>query len=185
MTFLNHKDYKYKEKDLVWNIKIENQVGEIYLKDSNFIFGSNADSTYVVISAANGAVLETLNPFKIEKERNCLIIDGSGESYSRYTLYNIPVDKRKYSKVTLKIVDRLYRGDTETSILIINTLSGKEYTISFNRREFPFVADIFYFQDGKFLIKYNVQAATIVNKYTVSIGLIDLEKIIKNYHLNP
>jgi hypothetical protein len=177
---LNHKDYKFKLKDFVWNIKIEGQVGEIYLKGSNFIFGRNADSTFVVISSDNGAILDTLKPFTIEKERESLIIDGTGEYKSGYSLHNVPVDKQKYSKVTLKSIDRQYRGDSETFYLIINTLSNKEFTILFNRRQFPDIADITYYKDGKFIMKYNVEAASEVNKYIVHIGLFDLEKIIKN-----
>jgi hypothetical protein len=180
MTFLNHKDYTFKLKDFVWNIKIEDQVGEIYLKGSNFIFGQNWDSTFIEISSDNGAILDTLHPYTIEKERECLIIDGTGEYLSGYSLHNVPVDKQKYSKVTLKMIDRQYRGDTETSYLIINTLSNKEFTILFNRRQFPDIADITYFKDEKFIMKYNVESETVVNKYTVHIGLFDLDKIIKN-----
>jgi hypothetical protein len=189
-TFLNHKDYKFKLKDFVWTIKIEGQVGEIYLKESNFIFGRNWDSTFVEISSDNGAILDTLNPHIIEKERESLIIDGTGEYKSGYSLHNVPVDKQKYSKVTLKMIDRQYRGDTETSYLIINTLSNQEFTILFNRRQFPDIADITYFKDGKFIMKYNVEAGSImkdkleagseVNKYIVHIGLFDLEKIMNN-----
>jgi len=180
MTFLNHKDYKFKLKDFVWNIKIEDQVGEIYLKDSNFIYGRNYDSTFIVISPGNGAILDTLNPYTIEKERESLIIDGTGEYKSGYSLHNVPVDKQKYSKVTLKDIDRQYRGDSETFYLIVNTLSNKEFTILFNRRQFDFISDITYYKDGKFIMTYNKEAASEVNKYTVHIGLFDLEKIIKN-----
>ncbi len=180
MTFLNHKDYKFKLKDFVWNIKIEDQVGEIYLKDSNFIYGRNYDSTFIVISPGNGAILDTLNPYTIEKERESLIIDGTGEYKSGYSLHNVPVDKQKYSKVTLKDIDRQYRGDSETFYLIVNTLSNKEFTILFNRRQFDFISDITYYKDGKFIMTYNKEAASEVNKYTVHIGLFDLEKIIKD-----
>ena len=163
-TFLNHRDYKFKVKDFVWNTKIEDQVGEIYLKGSNFIFGRNWDSTFVVISPVNGAILDTLNPYTIEKERECLINDDTGEYKSGYSLHNIPVDKQKYSKVTLKSIDRQYRGDTETFYLIVNTLSNKEFTIQFNRSQFDFIPDITYYKDGKFIMKYNVEAASMDNK---------------------
>lgn len=181
MTFLNHKGYELKLKDFVWNIKIEGQVGEIYLKESNFIFGRNWDSTFVVISSDNGAILDTLHPYTIEKEKESLIIDGTGEHYDGYSLYNVPVDKHKYSKVTLRMTDRKYRGDTETSYLIINTLSNQEFTILFNRRQFPDIADIAYYRDGKFVMKHNVTAGSMDNKipYIVHIGLFDLGKIIK------
>ena len=60
MTFLNHKDYTFKVKDFVWNIKIEDLPGHIYVKDSNILFGRNWDSTFLVISPDNGAILNTL-----------------------------------------------------------------------------------------------------------------------------
>ncbi|MCX6170293.1 MAG: fibrobacter succinogenes major paralogous domain-containing protein [Ignavibacteriales bacterium] len=179
-TFLNHKDYNFKVKDFVWNIKIEGQVGEIYFKGSNFIFGRNANSTFIVISPDNGAILDTLNPYTIEKERECLINDGTGEYKSGYSLHNVPVDKQKYSKVTLKSIDRQYRGDSETFYLIVNTLSNKEYTILFNRSQFDFISDITYYKDGKFIMTYNGEAESEVNKYTEHIGLFDLGKIIKD-----
>jgi uncharacterized protein (TIGR02145 family) len=179
-TFLNHKDYKFKVKDFVWNIKIEGLPGEIYLKESNFIFGRNWDSTFIVISPDNGAILDTLNPFTIEKERECLINDGTGEYESGYSLHNVPVDKQKYSKVTLKSIDRQYRGDTETFYLIVNTLSNKEFTILFNRSQFDFISDIIYYKDGKFIMTYNGEAASEGNKYIQHVGLLDLEKIIKD-----
>ncbi len=179
-TFLNHKDYKFKVKDFVWNIKIEGLPGEIYLKDANFIFGRNWDSTFIVISPDNGAILDTLKPFTIEKERECLINDGTGEYESGYSLHNVPVNKQKYSKVTLKSIDRQYRGDTETFYLIVKTLSNKEYTILFNRSQFDFISDITYYKDGKFIITYNGEAASEGNKYIEHIGLLDLGKIIKD-----
>ena len=190
MTFLNHKDYTFKLKDFVWNIKIEGQVGEIYSKGSNFIFGRNWDSTFIEISSDNGTILDTLYPYTIEKEKESLIIDGTGENYSGYSLYNVPVDKQKYSKVTLKMIDRQYRGDTETSYLIIHTLSNQEFTILFKRSQFPDIADITYYKDGKFIMKYNCESGSTTKnnivipgeegKYTVHIGLFDLDKIIKN-----
>ena len=187
MTFLNHKDYKFKVKDFVWNLKIEGVVGEIYLKEPNFIFGRNYDSTFVVISPGNGAVLETLNPYTVENERKCLILDSTAQYCNGYSLHNVPVDNRKYSKVTLKVIDRQFRGDKETSYLIVKTLSDKEFAILFNRRQFSSIEDITYFKDGKFAMKYDVESGNTMNheipgegKYTVHIGLIDLEKIIKS-----
>ena len=179
-TFLNHKDYNFKVKDFVWNIKIEGLPGEIYLKESNVIFGRNADSTFIVISPDTGTILDTLNPYTIKKERDCLINDGTGEYKSGYSLHNVPVDKQKYSKVTLKSIDRQYRGDSETFYLIVNTLSNKEYTILFNRSQFDFISDITYYKDGKFLMTYNGEAASEGNKYIEHIGLFDLGKIIKD-----
>ena len=78
MTFLNHKDYRFRVKDFVWNIKNESHPGQIYVKDSNFIFGNNDYLTFLVISSENGAILETLKPYTIEKEKENLIIDGTG-----------------------------------------------------------------------------------------------------------
>lgn len=38
LTFLNHKDFKFKEKSFGWTMKIEDLPGQIYLEDSNFFF---------------------------------------------------------------------------------------------------------------------------------------------------
>ena len=167
-TFLNHKDYKFKVKDFDWNIKIEGVNGEIYVKDSNFIFGRNYYSSYLVISSENGAILDTLKPYTVENETEY------------HHLNNIPVDKQKYSEVTLKSIERQYRGDTETYYLIVKTLSNKEFTILFNRRQFSSIEDIIYLKDGKYVMKYNCEAgATTHDPFTTHIGLFDLEKIIK------
>jgi hypothetical protein len=176
-TFLNHKDYRFRAKDFVWNIKVEGQVGEIYIKEpntkeSNFIFGRNWDSTFLVISPDNGAILDTLHPYTIEKEK---------EYQYRY-LNNIPVDKQKYSGASLETVDRQYRGDEETYYLIVKTLSNKEFKILFSRRHFFSVHDILYYKDGKFIMVYNAESGISANNipYKLYIGLIDLEKIIKH-----
>ena len=182
MTFLNHKDYKFKVKDFVWNIKIEGLIGEIYLKESNFIYGRNWDSTFIEISSDNGAILDTLKPFTIEKERECLIIAGTGENYGSYSLYNVPVDKLKYSEVNLETIDRQFRGDEETYYLIVKTLSNKEFKILFSRGHFFSIQDITHFKDGKFIMTYNGEAGSEDGKipYKIHIGLFDLDKIIKN-----
>src|ERR1035437_8949180 len=104
-TFLNHKDYKFKVKDFDWNIKVEDLPGQIYVKDSNILFGM--DSTFLEISPDNGAILGTLKPFTMEGERE----------YHR--VFNIPVDKQKYSELNLAIIDRQFRGDEETYYLIV------------------------------------------------------------------
>lgn len=179
MTSLNHKDYEFKLHDFDWNKKIEGQVGEIYIKESNFIYGRNHDSTFLEISPKTGAILNTLQPYTIEKEREPLILDSAREFKNGYSLYNVPVDKQKYSKVTLKVFDRQYRGDTETFYLIINTLTNQEFTILFNREQFTFISDITYFRDGKFVLTFNGESATDYQKYFNYVGLIDLEKIMK------
>jgi len=183
-TFLNHKDYTFTVKDFVWNIKIEGRVGEVYIKESNFIFGRNWDSTFIEISPDNGAILDTLNPYAIAKERECLMNDGTGEYRSGYSLHNVPVDKQKYSKVTLKSIDRQYRGDSETFYLMVKALSNNELTILFNRKQFDFISDITYYKDGKFIITYNGEAAGEGNNSAVLIGLLDLEKIMKDEKQN-
>lgn len=180
MTSFNHKDYELKLKDFNWNTKIEGQVGEIYIKGSNFIYGRNHDSTFIEISSANGSFLDTLHPYAIAKERQCLILDGAREYKNGYSLFDVPVDKQKYSKITLKVFDRQYRGDTETFYLIVNTLTNQEFTILFNRRQFTFISDITYFKDGKFIMTYNGEAASDQNKYLNYVGFFDLDKIIKN-----
>ena len=180
ITSLNHKDYKIKLKDFDWNTKIEGQVGEIYLKGSNFIYGMNYDSTFIEISSNNGTLLDTLHPYTVEKERECLILDPASEYKSGYSLHNVLVDQQKYAKVTLKAFDRQYRGDDETYYLIINTLTNQEFTILFNRKQFFSISDITYFKDGKFIMEYNAESGyDAQHKYTVHIGLFDLEKIMK------
>lgn len=169
-TFLNYKDYKFKVKDFDWNIKIEGLPGEIYIKDSNILFGSNTYSTFLVLSFENGAILDTLKPFTIEEERN----------YQRVA--NIPVDKQKYAEVSLKTIDRQYRGDTETYYLIVKTISNKTFTMLFSRSQFPSIQDITYFKDGKFIVTFNGEAGSEDDKipYTIHAGLFDLDKIIEN-----
>src|SRR5450759_3169591 len=107
-TFLNHRDYRFRAKDFVWNIKVEGQVGEIYIKEPNLIFGRNWDSTFLVISPDNGAILDTLHPYTVDEEKEY------------HSLLNIPVDKQKYSEVTLKTIARQYRGDEETYYLTVS-----------------------------------------------------------------
>lgn len=176
---LNHKDYKIKLRDFEWNTKIEGQCGEIYLKGSNFIYGRNWDSTFIEISSTNGAVLDTLNPYTVEQERECTILDKASEYEKGYSLHNVPVDKEKYSKATLKVFDRQYRGDEETYYLIIKPLTNPEFIILFDRKQFPSINDITYFKDGKLTVTYNAEAGYDQHKYSVYVGLFDLDKIIK------
>lgn len=168
MTFVNHKDYRFKVKDFVWDIKIEGQVGEIYVKGSNILFGRNWDLTFLKISPDNGAVLNTLYPFTIEDEKE----------YHRVS--NFPVDKLKYSNVTLKSIERQYRGDTETYYLNVKTLSNNEFKILFSRRQFFSVQDITFFKEGKYIMTYNGESGCDTIPYHIHIGLFDLGKIIKN-----
>ena len=168
MTFLKHKDFRFRVKDFVWNIKIEGQVGEIYLKGSNFIFGRNADSTFLLLSADNGAILETLKPFTVEEERE----------YHR--VFKIPVDKKKYSEAYLETIDRQFRGDEETYYMIVKTLSNKEFKILFSRGQFFSIQDITHFKDGKYIMTYNGEAGYDKIPYTIHVGLFDLGKIIKH-----
>lgn len=170
MTFLNHKDFRFRAKDFVWNIKVEGQVGEIYVKEPNLIFGRNADSTFLVISPENGAILDTLHPYTIEEEKEY------------HSLHKIPVDKQKYQEVTLKTIARQYRGDEETYFLIVKTLSNKEFTILFSRRHFFSIHDIINFKDGKYIMIYNAESASEDDKipYKLFFGLFDLEKIIRS-----
>ena len=170
MTFLYHKDYTFKVKDFVWNIKIEDLPGKVYVKDSKIIFGDNSWSKFLVISPENGTILETLEPFTIEEERG----------YDR--IYRIPVDKQKYSEANLETIARQYRGDEETYYLIVKTLSNKEFKILFSRGQFFSIQDITYFKEGKYIMTYNGEAGSEDGKipYTIHVGLFDLEKIIKH-----
>ena len=175
---LNHKDYKIKLKDFEWNKKIEG-CGEIYVKGSNFIYGRNYDSAFIEISSTDGAILDTLKPYTVEKERDCLILDKSSVFGNGYSLHFVPVDPEKYAKVTLKAFDRQYRGDDETYYLIIKTLTNQEFIILFNRSEFSSIHDITYFKEGKFIVTFDGEAGYDQQKYSTHIGLFDLEKIMK------
>lgn len=159
-----------KEKDFDWNIKIEDLPGHIYVKDSNILFGRNWDSTFLEISPDNGAILNTLYPFTIEEEKE----------YHR--VYNVAVDKQKYSEVNLETIDRQFRGDEETYYLIVKTLSNKEFKILFSRGYFFPIQDITHFKDGKYIMTYNGEAGSEDSKipYKIHIGLFDLNKIIEN-----
>ena len=169
LTFLNHKDYKFKVSDFVWNIEIKDLPGHAYVKDSKIIFGRNADSTFLLLSSESGAILKTLKPFTVEEE------------IEYHQVLNIPVDKQKYAEAYLETIDRQFRGDEETYYLIVKTLSGKEFKILLNRGQFFSIQDIIHFKEGKYIMTYNGVAGSEDNKipYTLQIGLFDLEKIIK------
>ena len=167
LTFLNHKDYKFKVKNFVWTTKIEGLPGQIYLKDSKIIFGRNADSTFLLLSSDNGAILETLKPFTVEEE----------SEYHR--VFKILVDKQKYSEAYLETIDRQFRGDEETYYLIVKTLSNKEFKMLFSRGQFFSIQDITHFKEGKYIMTYNGEAGYDTKPYTIHVGLFDLGKIIK------
>lgn len=167
LTFLSHKDYKFKVKDFVWNTKIEGLPGQVYVKDSNILFGMNCYSTFLKISPDNGAILDTLKPFTIEEER----------AYQR--VFKIPVDKQKYSGANLETIDRQFRGDEETYYLNVKTLSNKEFKILFGRGQFFSIQDITHYKDAKYIMTYNGEAGYGTKPYTIHVGLFDLGKIIK------
>lgn len=177
-TFLNHKDYAIRLSDLNWNRKIEDQVGQIYIKGSQIIFGRNYGSTFIEISSENGEILNTLKPYIIEKERKPLILDSNREFKDGYSLYDVAINDQRYLKVTLKAIERQYRGDTETFYLIVKTIDGQK-TVLFNRDQFTFISDITYFRDGKFILTFNGEAATDKHKYFNQVGLLDLNKIMR------
>lgn len=166
MTLFNHKDYRFRVKDFVWNTKIEGLPGHIYIKDSKIIFGDNSRH-YLVISSENGAILDTLKSFTVEEEK----------TYGRVN--NTSVDKQKYLAANLETISRQYRGDEETYYLIVKTLTNKEFKILFNRRHFFSVQDITFFKEAKYIITYNGEAGYDTIPYHIHIGLFDLEKIIK------
>jgi len=180
MTPMDHKDYVFKSKDFTWTTKIEGQVGEVYPKGSNLIYGRNYDSTFIEISSADGAVLRTLHPYMVEKERKGLILDGASESQDGGSSIAVPADKQKYPKIALKILDRRYRGDTETFYLIVCTRTDRESTILFDRKEFTFISDITYLKDGDFVMTYNGEAASGQKKYSNHVGLFNLDEILKH-----
>lgn len=179
-TFLNHKDFEFKIKDFIWNTQIEGKTGEIYLKDSNFIYGSNWDSSFIEISSNNGSFLDTINPYKVEKEKECLILDKSSQYYNGYSLHNVSFSNPQFSKVTLKALDRQFRGDDETYYLIISTPANLEFIILFSREQFSSIHDIAYFKEGKFIMTYNAESGYADHGYTTNFGLFDLEKIMNN-----
>jgi len=162
---------------LSWSKKIEGQVGQVYLKGANIIYGRNWDLTFIEISSLNGDILNVLNPYTVEKEKKPLILDDTVEYGKGYVLVNVVTNNPKYSNVALKSVDRQYRGDTETFYLIVKTRDGKEVTILFNRKQFTFISDITYFKDGKFILTFNGEAGTDSHKYIQHIGLLDLDKM--------
>ncbi len=175
---LNHKDYKIRLEDFEWNQQLEGP-GDIYIKGSNFIYGRNYDSTFIEISSVNGSFLDTLKPYTVETERDCLILDKSSVFGNGYSLHFVPVDQAKYAKITLKSFDRQYRGDEETYYLIITTLAKQEFIILFNRSQFSSISDITYFKEGKFIVTYDAEAEYEGHKYSNNVGLFDLEKIMK------
>ena len=177
-TFLNHKDFVVTQNDFNWTSKIENQVGEIYLVNGKIIYGGNWDSTFLEISEQNGQILDKLNPFTIDKEREPLILDSIREFKDGYSIYNVLLQKSDYSEVTLKAVDRQYRGDNETFYLIIKTDKQEEKVILFDRDEFSFISDIIHLKNGEFMITYNGKSANSNHKYFQYIGLLDLEKVM-------
>ncbi len=180
MAFWNNHDYKINSDDLIWSRKIENQIGETYLENSNIIFGGSWNNTFIVLSPETGDILDTLTSYKVMQERESLILEETAKRCDDYRLFNIVVDKNKYSNVALKVVDRKYRGADLTYYLIVNTIANKEITILFNSRKFSSISDIIYFKEGKFVMKYNSEAgATSKDPFITNIALFDLDKIIK------
>lgn len=176
-TFLINKDYVCKLKDLSWNLSVEGVVGEVYLKDSNLIYGRNYDSLFIEISIQNGTILKTLHPYTIEKERTCTMLDSGKISYKGYSLQTIKTDQKVFSSVVLKVFDRQFRGDDETNFLIFTKLSGKTFTLLFHRNQFSSITDIFFVRDGKFAITYDGESGSDKAKYINHIGLLDINKI--------
>jgi hypothetical protein len=177
-TFLNHKDFVVTQNDFDWTIKIEDQVGEIYLVNDKILYGRNWDSTFLELSEQNGQILDELNTFTIDKEREPLILDSIRVFKNGYSLYNVSFQNLDYSTLTLKAVDRQYRGDNETFYLILKTNEQEERVILFDRDEFSFISDIIHLNKGKFLITYNGESANSQHKYFQHIGLLDLDKIM-------
>lgn len=168
LTFLNHKDFKFKEKNFDWTMKIEDLPGQIYVEDSKILFGGNSDSTFLQLSAENGAILETLKPFKVKNEK------------AYHSVFNVPVDKQKYSEANLETIARQYRGDEETYYLIVKTLSNKEFKILFSRGQFFSIQDITHYKEGKYIMTYNGESGYDTIPYHIHIGLFDLGKVIKH-----
>ncbi len=177
-TFLDLKDFVVTQKELDWSNKIEDQVGELYIVNDKILYGRNWDSTFFEISVQNGGILETLNPYTIDKVGEPLILDSLREFKDGYSLYNVSLRDSMYSKVTLKAVDRLYRGDTETFYLFVQMKNKDEKVILFDRNDFTFISDITHLANGKFLMTYNGESANSYHKYFQYIGLIDLGKIM-------
>lgn len=176
-TFLIHNDFVCKLNDLTWNLTVKEVVGEVYLKDSNLIYGRNYDSLFIEISLQKGTILKTLQPYTIDKERTCTMLDSSIIMYKDYSLQTIKTDQKTFSSVVLKVFDRQFRGDIETNYLIFTKLSGKSYTLLFHRNQFSSITDISFISDGKFVIAYNGESDNGNGKYINHIGLLDINKI--------
>src|SRR5665647_2113490 len=73
LTFLNHKDYKFKVKDFVWNTKIEGLPGQVYVHDSKII--SNKEFT-ILFSRGQFFSIQDITHFKEGK----YILTYNGES---------------------------------------------------------------------------------------------------------
>jgi hypothetical protein len=176
--FENGKHYKVKLSNLSWSITIEG-AGDIYLKGDNIIYGRNWDSTFTEISAETGEVLNVLNPHTVKEEKKPLIVNGTTVYKDGYSLIRVVTNSQKYADVTLKSLDRQYRGDNETYYLVVKTNDGKEITFSFKHRQFESISDITHLKDGKFIITFNCTAGYDKHNFISHIGLLDLDKIIK------
>ncbi len=176
--FGSGKAYTVKLPGLIWSKTIEG-VGDVYLKGNNIIYGSNHYSKFTEISSENGDILNVLNPYTVAEEKKPLVINDTTVYKDGYRLTRVVTSSQKYADVTLKAMDRRYRGDNETYHLIVKTKDGKEISFSFRRGQFESISDITHLKDGKFIITFNGEAGIDKRPYTCHIGLLDLDKIMK------
>lgn len=180
-TFLLQYDEEVSIKDFEWSKRIDGVLGTYYIIQGELLHGSNYNSKYYKISLDNGNILDTLMNYKVDSERELLILDQEKTIYfNGYSDHRVDEpDDFKYQGLILKAYDRQYRGDHETYFITLKTADDIEKTIKFNRDEFDFISDILLYGNSKLIVIYNSQASGKDHPYFDHVGLLDLSKIIK------
>ena len=180
-TYQLDYDEEVEVKDFDWTKRLDGVTGSYYIVQGELLHGSNYKATYYKISLDNGDILDTLKNYKVDNEREHLIIDKEKTKYlSGYSEHRVdePTDF-KYQELTLKDYDRQYRGDHETFFMTLKTADNIEVIIKFNRDEFDFISDIVPYDKSKLIVIYNSESAGTDHPYFDHVGLLDLSKIIK------
>lgn len=180
-TYKLRYDVEIKFADFDWTKRIEGVTGNYYVVQDELLLGDNYHATYYKISLDNGDILDTLENYKMIKEKEHLIIDKERtvfqEGYSEHQVRKI--DGFKYQELILKDYDSQYRGDHETFFMTLKTKDNTERILKFNRDEFNFISDIIPFDNDKLIIVYNSQSAGTDHPYFDNVGILDLSKLIK------